>query len=1228
MKLKYQMLKKLIFSLLFFLVIFNVSGAYLNNFPVTVTQPNGKVLNLFASGDEYYNWLHDQDNFTIIQNHQSGYWEYAKKIGDELFPSGFVAGSVDPFTTGLQPGLNISAEKIALKRKAVLSKTPAIKTLSKTGKYYRSSGNMNNLVIYIRFADQNEYTDDTDYYCNQFNKSTDGYNSMYNYYKEVSYNKLHIKTHFFPLSPNSKVISFKDSNNRNYYMPYDSSTNPTGYIDTGNIRRDREFALLKSAVAAIGSQIPPNLNIDYDNDGNIDNICFIIEGGPTAWSTLLWPHMWVLYSDSIAINGKRVWGFNFQLETSLKSSGVGVLCHEMFHSLGSPDLYHYTGNGINPVGSWDIMEYNANPPQSMGAFMKFKYGQWIDSIPEIKTSGKYSLHPIGKSFNNAYKIASPNSPDEYFVVEYRQKTGTFESSVPGTGLLVYRINPNPGDGNADGPPDEVYIFRPGGDTNKNGNINLAHFSANTGRTEINNLTDPFCFLQNGTKGGLDIFNVSLADTTISFNVWIDSLPKADFTSNYTRIKPGVSINFNDASRGNPNAWKWYFPGGNPATSTSSTPSIVYNAKGTYPVSLKVWNKSGNDSISKTSYIVVSDLAITIGADQRIVCGSSIQMNPTLFYTGSKTLKYRWSPSAGLNDSTILKPYCSPLTTTNYILTVSDSIISGSDTIEVAVDPLQLTSSYISSVFCGNSVNLNASTNIPTGDFLRVNSPSISKLYANPSSFGSTMQSKFTKGDLLYIKDNSNNYYGCSGSGYPTNIFNGKIALIDRGVCEFGVKALNAQQAGAIGVIITNNTAGAGTTSMGPGAVGSQVSIPSIMISYEDGLILKNLLAAGTVNISMGYDCDNLSFSWNPTGYLSATNIPNPVASPLVSTKYTLTANSGSCSAHTDVNVDITPTVFVKLPEDSTICYGNKMNLDAGNPGLNFIWSTGANTQQIDADTAAFYWVTVSRPNGCFATDSVQVGISFIPLKADRPGGDSSLCFNPPDNLYFSGKLQFADLYNWILSPSYAGILNKNQEQVIISWNDTFSGKAELYLRAENSCGNGIFSDSLEIMVKAAVPQPTISWDYDAHTLTSSNGDSYQWYDQNGIISGADKKTYIPLTSGTYSVVVTVQGCVSVPSKTFSINTAIPENPSIQEISVYPNPSDGNFSIEISAGLPDQGNLTLVNTLGKEIQSWVIEAGKAKKTITFSSSNLPEDIYFIQLKTEGITICRKIIILHF
>ncbi|MEM1319967.1 MAG: M36 family metallopeptidase [Bacteroidota bacterium] len=71
---------------------------------------------------------------------------------------------------------------------------------------------------------------------------------------------------------------------------------------------------------------------------------------------------------------------------------------------------------------------------------------------------------------------------------------------------------------------------------------------------------------------------------------------------------------------------------------------------------------------------------------------------------------------------------------------------------------------------------------------------------------------------------------------------GKIAIIDRGVCQFGLKALNAEQAGAIGVIICNFEET--TFGMAPGLVGAQVTIPVVMMSSSDCAVLREFAGEG------------------------------------------------------------------------------------------------------------------------------------------------------------------------------------------------------------------------------------------------------------------------------------------------------------------------------------------------------------------------------------------------
>lgn len=525
---KFLLLKKFCqhFLVLFLLCLFlgffspTLEGAYLRNFPVKISQPNGEVLNVFASGDEFYNWLHDKDGYTILRNPKTGYFVYAVKEEGDLLPSIYLVSSshavnrLSLYSLNIPKYLKHSPEKIKSPKELF-----PMGSAADVDSIYSApqTGTINNLCVFIRFSDEGEFSDAISTYDSMFNNSSAGTNSLSNYFKEVSYNALTVSTTFYPAATTT-VVSFQDSLARAYYQPYDESTNPSGYKDETE-RRIREHTLLKNAIESVRDQVPSGLNLDGDGDGRVDNVCFIVYGGPDGWNELLWPHKWSLYSFNVSINSKRVYTYNFQLQTSLGSSGVGVLCHEMFHSIGAPDLYHYNEpyKDLDPVGKWDIMERNLNPPQHMGAYMKNRYGTWISSIPAITTSGTYTLNPLTSSTNNCYKIVSRFTTDEYFVVEYRKQSGTFESSLPGSGLLVYRINPAY-NGNAQGPPDEVYIYRPDGTTTVNGTPDIAHFSSGSGRTGINDSTNPSSFLTNGEFGGLDISNIGAVNGTISFDV--------------------------------------------------------------------------------------------------------------------------------------------------------------------------------------------------------------------------------------------------------------------------------------------------------------------------------------------------------------------------------------------------------------------------------------------------------------------------------------------------------------------------------------------------------------------------------------------------------------------------------------------------------------------------------------------------------------------------------------
>jgi hypothetical protein len=77
---------------------------------------------------------------------------------------------------------------------------------------------------------------------------------------------------------------------------------------------------------------------------------------------------------------------------------------------------------------------------------------------------------------------------------------------------------------------------------------------------------------------------------------------------------------------------------------------------------------------------------------------------------------------------------------------------------------------------------------------------------------------------------------------------GKLALLERGFCTFSAKAFNAQNAGALGVIVANNVPGLPVT-MGFTAPIPAITIPSVMISLADSTLIRaNLPASGILQI--------------------------------------------------------------------------------------------------------------------------------------------------------------------------------------------------------------------------------------------------------------------------------------------------------------------------------------------------------------------------------------------
>lgn len=151
----------------------------------------------------------------------------------------------------------------------------------------------------------------------------------------------------------------------------------------------------------------------------------------------------------------------------------------------------------------------------------------------------------------------------------------------------------------------------------------------------------------------------------------------------------------------------------------------------------------------------------------------------------------------------------------------------------------------------------------TPPVLVVNSPAaIAGTYAAGSaSFGPALTVGGLTGNVVVGDDGV-----APGSDACTALTNGaavsgKIALVDRGTCGFTVKVKNAQDAGAIGVIVADNVAG---PVAGMGGVDPTITIPSLRVTLATGNLIKGQLPTPGVNASLklaGGNPSEASYRW-------------------------------------------------------------------------------------------------------------------------------------------------------------------------------------------------------------------------------------------------------------------------------------------------------------------------------------------------------------------------------
>ncbi len=440
-----------------------------------------------------------------------------------------------------------------------------------------------------------------------------------------------------------------------------------------------------------------------------------------------------------------------------------------------------------------------------------------------------------------------------------------------------------------------------------------------------------------------------------------------------------------------------------STPLSASGGVLYNWSPALGLSdSTVSNPTANPTSTTTYTLIATDAngctdvdAVTVsvntlptadaGTDKVICVGQSVTI------AASGGVNYAWSPATGLTDTTVSNPVANPTNTTTYTVTVTDGNgCTDTDDVQVTVNSLPIVSVAADTVlYCEGSPAVNISA---SGGTTYVWSPAAGLSNTNTSNPNANPGSSTTY--VVTVTDGN----GCTATDdvfveVKSNVGNANAGP-DVAICAGENTILN----GSGGVTFSWSP----STGLSSTSIASPTANPSATITYTliatdaDGctdldqvMVTVNALPPASANadttICQGQQVNlssngGINYSWSPSTGLTATNISNPVATPMSSTVYTVTVTDGNGCTDTEqvsITVNSLPIVTISPADTVILCASTGGVQISAMGGSTYAWSptTGLSNPNIpnpvaDPPATTIYIVTVTDGNGCTATEDV------------------------------------------------------------------------------------------------------------------------------------------------------------------------------------------------------------------------------------------------------------------
>ena len=308
--------------------------------------------------------------------------------------------------------------------------------------------------------------------------------------------------------------------------------------------------------------------------------------------------------------------------------------------------------------------------------------------------------------------------------------------------------------------------------------------------------------------------------------------------------------------------------------------------------------------------------------------------------------------------------------------------------------------------------------------------------------------------------------------------------------------------------------------------------------------------------------------------------------------YTVTDANG-CIASTSVTVTEPAVISATTTSTSSNCGGTTgtatVFASGGTGAFTYLWSSNGTAETETGLTASSYTVTITDDNGCISTAVANVSDIGAPTVTSSSVDVSCNGLNNGsiDNNVFGGTGTYT--YSWSNLETTEDIMGLTAGMYTYTITDGAGCQ---------STGSVTITEPNSIDVAIMSSGATI-------TTNNSTATSYQWMDcnSNTIISMETGQSFTAIANGDYAVIITEGFCVDT-SVCFNVTAmGMTESEKNEQISIFPNPNSGVFTIKASF----KGTYTIANELGQKIKAFDLNADN---NYSISIDGLSNGVYFI------------------